>query len=256
MTKEPIALQLFTIRNYLKNYETAKQALSRVKAIGYKAVEIFSISGCVDKQVKEIISDIGLEIICAHCDPMTILNSPEKIIQQAEFFGCKYVGYPWPDKVEFSSKNDVLNLAKKLNYSGCVLKGNGVTLLYHNHNVEFVNFGGDIGLDLIYQNTTSENLQAELDTYWIQNGGGDPVKWIKKLSGRLPLLHLKDYSIVDRNPTYAPVGQGNLDFDAIIEAGLQSKVEWYVVEQDHCIDDVFDSIEYSYNYLIKKFKCS
>ena len=88
-------------------------------------------------------------------------------------------------------------------------------------------------MDYIYQNTKPENLQAEIDTYWVQYGGANPVAWCEKLTGRLPLLHLKDYGIPP--------------------AAEASGCEYYIVEQDTCPGDPFDSIKKSYDYLSGRY---
>ena len=38
-------------------------------------------------------------------------------------------------------------------------------------------------------------FKSELDTYWIQHGGGDPAAWIRQLEGRADIIHLKDMAM-------------------------------------------------------------
>jgi sugar phosphate isomerase/epimerase len=93
-------------------------------------------------------------------------------------------------------------------------------------------------------------LQGEPDTYWIQYGGGDPVAWCEKLSGRLPLLHLKDFAIdAEDNIAMCEIGAGNLDWPRIVAAAERSGCRWYIVEQDTCPGDPVDSLAQSYRYL-------
>ena len=130
------------------------------------------------------------------------------------------------------------------------LPKHGMTLSYHNHALEFVRFGKSTVLDFIYEATNPAHLKAELDTYWVQLGGGDPASWLEKLSGRAPLLHLKDYTIdAKHNPIYTEIGQGNLDWKRVLTAAEKAGTEWLIVEQDTCPGDPFDSIKISYDYL-------
>ena len=93
-------------------------------------------------------------------------------------------------------------------------------------------------------------LLAELDTYWVQAGGGDPVAWCKKMAGRMPLLHLKDYGVgPDGKPHFAEIGNGNLDWPAIISTAEASGTEWFIVEQDVCPGDPFESLAQSFRYI-------
>jgi sugar phosphate isomerase/epimerase len=88
-----------------------------------------------------------------------------------------------------------------------------------------------------------------LDTYWVQHGGGDPAAWILKLKGRMPVIHLKDMVIADKQQTMAEVGEGNLNWPAILSACQEAGVEWYAVEQDICRRNPFESLAISYRNL-------
>jgi sugar phosphate isomerase/epimerase len=125
----------------------------------------------------------------------------------------------------------------------------GLTFSYHNHSFEFVRFGKRTGLDLLYEESDPRYLQAELDTYWIQHGGGDPADWVRKMKGRMPVVHLKDMVIVDGEPTMAEIGEGNLNWPAILAACAEAGVEWYAIEQDICRRDPFESLKISYDNL-------
>ena len=126
----------------------------------------------------------------------------------------------------------------------------GRVLTYHNHATELMHLGEQTVLDYLYQQTDPRHLQGEIDTYWIQYAGSDPVAWCQKLSGRLPLLHLKDYQITAKNlPDFAEIGYGNLNWKAIIAAAETSGCEWFIVEQDACPGDPFDSAKKSFDYI-------
>ena len=75
---------------------------------------------------------------------------------------------------------------------GC--KKHGMTLLYHNHDFEFAKTpDGTYALDQLYAEVPADVLGAEPDTCWIKVGGPDPSEWLKKYSGRCPLVHVKDF---------------------------------------------------------------
>jgi sugar phosphate isomerase/epimerase len=123
------------------------------------------------------------------------------------------------------------------------------TFSYHNHSFELVCFGERTGLDIIYQESDPCYLQAEIDTYWIQHGGGDPAAWVKRMKGRMPVVHLKDMVIAAGEQTMAKVGEGNLNWSAILQACREAEVEWYAIEQDVCQRDPFESLRISYENL-------
>jgi sugar phosphate isomerase/epimerase len=139
--------------------------------------------------------------------------------------------------------------AAQANQIGEQLSKAGLTLSYHNHSFEFVHFGRYTGLDMILQETDPRYLKAELDVYWIQHGGGDPATWIMKMSGRMPVVHLKDMVVLNGQPAMAEIGEGNLNWPTILRACQEATVEWYAVEQDVCQRDPFESLKISYDNL-------
>ena len=123
-------------------------------------------------------------------------------------------------------------------------------LTYHNHALEFLKLDDKTVLDIIYDESNKQNLQAEIDTYWVQLGGGDPAAWCRKLRGRLPLLHLKDcVGTVDNTSQLCEIGSGNLNFKEIVAAAASAGCKWYIVEQDTCPGDPFDSLKISFEYI-------
>ena len=127
----------------------------------------------------------------------------------------------------------------------------GLTFSYHNHAFEFERFPGEAGtaLDLIYNETNPAYVQAEIDVYWVQFGGADPAAWIRRVRNRMPVVHLKDMTMQANQQIMAEVGEGNLNWPAILDACREANVEWYAVEQDRCQRDPFESLAISYRNL-------
>ena len=125
---------------------------------------------------------------------------------------------------------------------------------YHNHHHEFVNLdgpGSETAYDYLRQHL-SRDCWFEVDTYWIQYAGADPAAWIERFAGRLPCVHLKDFGVSgDRKAQMRPVGQGNLNWDRILESCAKANVAWYIVEQDDCNGlDPFECLRASRDYLV------
>jgi len=106
-------------------------------------------------------------------------------------------------------------------------------------------FDGRTGLAILYEDSDPIYFKGEIDTYWIQHGGGDPAAWIRKLKGRMPLVHFKDMVMHGHEQLMAEVGEGNLNWPAILDACREVDVEWYIVEQDTCQRDPFESLAIS-----------
>jgi sugar phosphate isomerase/epimerase len=99
-------------------------------------------------------------------------------------------------------------------------------------------------------------VHIELDTYWVQAGGGEPAEWLARLKGRASLLHLKDYGVDAKGVSmFEEIGQGNLDFGKIMSAAKRAGCRWYIVEQDSDWEDEdpFQSLRMSLAYLKREF---
>ena len=94
---------------------------------------------------------------------------------------------------------------------GC--KKHGMTLLYHNHDFEFAKTpDGTYALDQLYAEVPADVLGAEPDTCWIKVGGPDPSEWLKKYSGRCPLVHVKDFRRKADGVDLLALGEGEQRF--------------------------------------------
>lgn len=250
MKLKQVAAQLYTIRDHLKTPSDIARSLKKVSDIGYQAVQISGMGPIDESELVKILDGEGLVCCATHENGNMILNEPEKVIERLRKLDCTYTAYPHPGGITLDKLADVEALAAKLNASGKLLSEAGIILTYHNHHIEFRRFDGRLMLDVIYENTDPRYLQGEPDTYWIQYGGGDPADWCRKLDGRLPLLHMKDYIITpDNSIAFAEIGSGNLNWPEIIQAAEQSGCEWYIVEQDVCPKDPFESLKSSFDYI-------
>lgn len=256
MKIDQVAAQLYTLRDYLKTPDDIAVTLKKVRQIGYQAVQLSGVGPIDDAELRRILQGEGLICCATHELGHQLFNETAAVIDRLNHFDCKFAAYPWPGDADFSSIAGVLDLAKKLDHAGAALAQDGKALAYHNHSIEFQRLDGRLILDVIFENTDPANLGCELDTYWVQHGGGDPTAWCRKLKGRLPLLHLKDYVITDNKvPTFAEVGFGNLDFKTIVAQAEKSGCQWFQVEQDYCLGHPLDSLKKSFDY-IKENLCT
>jgi sugar phosphate isomerase/epimerase len=248
-----VAAQLYTLRDHLKTPADIAASLKKVRAIGYEAVQASGLGPIDDAELLKMLKGEGLTLCATHEPSDEIRKNVDKVIDHLQKLNCKYTAYPYPAGVDFSKPADVDLLIKDLDAAGEKMAKAGQVLTYHNHAHEFFKFQGKPLLEYIYAKTNPRFLQGEIDTYWVWAGGADPVEWCRKLKGRLPLLHIKDYGAgADGKPFFAEIGNGNLDFPAIIAAAEESGTEWFIVEQDTCPGDPFESLATSFRYIKDK----
>lgn len=250
MTDSVIAAQLYTVRDYTKTAEAVAETLKKVRAIGYEAVQI-SAFGPVDPQaVKQMLDDNGLVCCITHIGYDRLKDDLPAVIDQHRLWDCKHVAIGSMPQQFRAGVDGVRQFAAEANEIGRQLAEADLTFSYHNHSFEFARAGDTTLMDILFSETDPRYVMAELDTYWVQHGGADPAAWIRRMKNRMPVVHLKDMTIQDgKTQVMAEVGEGNLNWPAILDACREAGVEWYAIEQDICQRDPFESLAISYQNL-------
>ncbi|MCZ6632232.1 MAG: sugar phosphate isomerase/epimerase [bacterium] len=242
-----IAAQMYTVRDFTKTPEDIAESLKKVKAIGYDAMQVSGFGPIDPQELKHMADGEGLDIIATHTGFDRMRDDTQAVIDEHLLWNCKYPAIGGlPQTYREGGEGGYLRFARDASEVGRTLAEAGLTFAYHNHNFEFQKFGNRTALELILQETDPKVLQLEIDVYWVQAGGADPAAWIRKARARIDLVHVKDMAIEGREQRFAEVGEGNLNWPAILEAGRESGTRWYIVEQDRCYDrDPFDSLKIS-----------
>ncbi len=251
MKIEQVAAQLYTVREFTKTADDLANTFRRLREIGFHAAQVSAVGPIPPEEIRRMADGEGITICATHEPTDTILNEPESVVERLDKLGTTYTAVPnFGLSYDIAKLEDVDLIISKMEAAGAVLRKGGKVLTYHNHAREFAWHEGAPVLERIYGGTSPEHLQGEIDTYWVQFGGACPVEWCRKLAGRLPLLHIKDYAIgFDNKPYFAEIGYGNLNFKAIIEAAEASGCEWFIIEQDICPGNPFDSLRKSFDYI-------
>ena len=239
-----IAAQLYTVRDFTQTPDGVVETLKKVAAAGYEAVQLSALAPMDPRELRNICDGEGLAICSTHIDYGQMRDEPEKVIEEHHILGCKYPaigGMP----SEYRNAQDFVGFAKDASEVVARLAEAGLIFGYHNHNWELEKFGGRTVLQIFFEESDPRYFTFELDTYWVQAGGGSPVDWINKLKGRMPLLHLKDMTMRGGQQIMAEIGEGNLDWPGILAAAKDAGVVWYIVEQDTCERDPFESLKIS-----------
>jgi sugar phosphate isomerase/epimerase len=253
MQLSQVAIQLYTLRDHCGTaLELAKTART-VRAIGYTAVQIAGLSPTISETEQvAIFRDEGLRICSTHEPGRKILGETEAVIERLRKLGTNLTAYSSPNGVNLQNPDEVDALIQKLDVAGARFRAAGMTLGYHNHGFEFYRPrpGGPLLLERIYDEIPPEHLVGELDTFWVQRGGGDVVDWVRRLKGRQPFIHLKDFKVDHAGEiSFCEIGAGTLPFARIIAEAEAGGCEWFIVEQDSCPGDPFSSIKQSLDYI-------
>lgn len=243
-----LALQLYSIREDLE--KDFMGTLLKVKELGFEGGELAGLYGYSAKEVREMFAKAELIPISAHVAYQDLIVDIEGVVKQYKEIGCQYIVIPYlPQDLRYGTEKypKVVEDIKKI---GAVCKENGITLLYHNHDFEFEkDENGEYVLDVLYKEVSADLLQTEIDTCWVNVGGENPCDYVRKYTGRAPIVHLKDFVGTRSNNMYKligiesndeqsskfefrPLGYGVQKIQDIVDAAKDAGASWIVAEQD------------------------
>lgn len=233
-----IGIAPYTFRNSFPHGVAA--TLDTIQQMGFTEIE--GGGGDMDPhEYKKLCDARGLSIPSTGGDYNQLLNDPTETIERARIYGANYIVVFWiPHDVGNFNFENAKKAAEDFNKIGKVLKENGLTLAYHAHGYEFQPHGDGTLLDYLMENTNPEYVSFEMDVFWIQYGGGDPVALLEKYGNRWKLMHLKDMKhgikkdlrgLTDPEFDVA-LGTGQVDIEGIIRAAQKAGVAHYFIEDE------------------------
>ena len=159
----PVALQVYSVReDAQKDFAGTMQ---KIKDMGYQGVELAGLYGLPAAEVRGILDQIGLACVSAHVPLADLLSDLDGTLDLYVTIGCKYVAIPYLEENRRPGTEGFAAVLKAIPAIGQACKERQMTLLYHNHDFEFVRMpDGSYGLDYLYATVPANLLQTELDT--------------------------------------------------------------------------------------------
>ncbi|HEX7875780.1 MAG TPA: sugar phosphate isomerase/epimerase [Sphingobium sp.] len=275
----PIGLQMYTLgQDVARNLDAAFTA---VAALGYRDIELPHLFGKPVADVAAAARRAGLTISSLHLPAgnwgptaLSFDDSPQKIADNVLALGARHVVLPLaPLPQKFAVRPgetpggaisrslraggaDVWKgVAAYLNERASALKPMGVTVGYHNHNVEFAPIGDVTGWDILVEQCDRALVDFEIDIGWVTSAGLDPVAFLRPLRGRVSRMHVKDVAATTRanfdlSMDPAEVGSGKLDWASILPAAYKAGIRHFYVEQEPPFKiPVMDAVRIAHDYL-------
>lgn len=229
----PFGIQLYTLRNELPG--KARELLQQLAEQGYSYIESYEGPEGIywnhsPKAFKEYLDGLGLKMISTHCD---VSKNFERKAADAASIGLKYLICPWVGPQR--SIDAYKKIAQQFNEMGAVCKKNGIRFAYHNHDYSFKPMDGQFPQAVLLKETDPDLVDFEMDLYWINYAGQDPLQWMTNNPNRFKLCHIKDKS---RAPypkegyLSVDLGTGSIDFKKILPKAVLQGMEYLIVEQE------------------------
>ncbi|MFM7322066.1 MAG: sugar phosphate isomerase/epimerase family protein [Armatimonadota bacterium] len=254
-----LAVQMYTVREFVRDRNGFLDALQRIAAMGYAGVQLSAI-GAMDTDAPEVgasaaggvLADLGLAAVATHRPWSRLRDETDREIEFHHALGCDYAaigGLPDDYLREGSAgfRRFIDDAAPVIHR----LRSAGIRFGYHNHAHEFQRDHA-AGSPPWYETLIAlggPDFHLEVDVYWAWHAGVDPVDLLARCAGRVPVIHVKDRAVGANGPEIAAIGEGNLPWGSILPACGTAGVEWLAVEQDTCPRDPFDCLASSRRYL-------
>ncbi|WP_419803273.1 sugar phosphate isomerase/epimerase family protein [Mucilaginibacter sp.] len=260
-----IGLQLYTVRDAMA--KDPASTLAKVSKLGYNSVEGATYTGTEKfygmdpAEFSRLLKRNGLIMPSSHyrlgdektngeMPRGTIMQDWGKAVDDAATVGLKYMVCAYLSESERGGTDRYKHIAEQFNKAGETCKKAGIQLCYHNHDFEFKQENGKFMYEVLLENTDKNLVKMEMDLYWVNKAGQDPIVLINANPGRFPLWHIKD---MDKTPEhgFTEVGNGSIDFKKIFKYADKAGLKYFFVEQDKTPGDPFNSISQSIAYIKK-----
>ena len=228
----PIAVQMYTLRDA----GTLDAQLKIVHDAGVHAVETVGTQNVSAAELKQLLDKYSIRAIASHVQLADLRNDLDRVVAFNRAVGNTTLVVPYLEKEQ--RPTDAAGwtaLGTELGQIARRVQAQGMTLAYHNHDFELVEFDGRTGLELLFD-AAGPALKTELDLAWVARSGHDPAAMLGRFHGRMFAVHAKDNAPKGQGADeggFAALGQGVLDWNAILPAAADASVRWYIIEHDH-----------------------
>ncbi len=213
---------------------------------------------------KGLVEDAGLSVVSLHADLGSLEREADAVAAEARELGTDKLVITGMYRFDYSDEKAVRELADRLNKAGEGLRKAGLSLLYHNHNVELLPVKPGLrAYDILISDTDPEHVNFEFDSYWFTDGGADAKEWMRRLGKRMKLWHVTDRGARQSSPAMTPIlkcdsmelGTGNMDLDGLRAIAVENGIGAVVLESHkNWIDnDPIKSLELSAKWLNGRF---
>ena len=236
-----IGLQLYSLRDLVKE-EGIQKVLETASKMGYKNLETASydngkIYGLAPAEFKKMVNDLGMKCTSAHLGQAftkekeaEVMSWWDQAIDAHNELGVKYMVQPWMPVTDQTTLDDLKMYCDYFNTVGYKTAAASIAFGYHNHA-----FTSRIKTNQIF---------FEMDVYWVQEGGGDPVAYLKNRPSQFKAVHIKDEKEIGAS--------GKMNFKPIFDQMYANNIkDWYVEVEQYTQNDPVASVQQSYDYLNK-----
>lgn len=274
-----VGLQLMMLKDRI-NEKGMYEVLREVRELDIDSVEVSQVE-MTDELIDDLVrgkADFGVETaamsasIAPGGNGFALETEFDRAVEACRKTGSRFLRIGMMPFTAMTSKAATEEWAASVEPYAARLAEQGITLCYHNHHVDLIQFEGERIFDIVRR--VAPSLLFEVDLHWVQRGGMAPLDMLEAYAGACKLIHVKDFRVapmpadaverfeakeLDMKDFYgiflslaqfAEVGQGNMNWPALLPAAEKAGAEYFLIEQDDTYGrDPIDCIRESREYL-------
>jgi len=199
------------------------------------------------KEKIDAVRRVGLEVTGAHIFLLQFIPGGfdailPQMLETAEENDLRYYVYcPMIGQID-----EMKEKLPSVQRAAAALNEANVDLLFHNHESELEDEGGDCVFDFLMREVPQ--MKLEPDVGWVLAAGVDPVALMKKYNEKIRIIHFKDLDVgkvkADRDHCFRAVGEGDLPLQRILEyvRRLPLYETGYIIDQDASEGDMIEDL--------------
>lgn len=238
-----ISVQLYTLRDQMGQDPVG--TLRELGKMGYRYVETAGLAGKSAKEFRAILQDANLKASGMHVGYGACDTEMNKVLDEAQTLGSPYVIVPGLPGEAIQRGWEWVGT--KLQEFGEKASARKIGFAYHNHAHEFDIVDKKLAYDRLFAAACPDHVKCQIDLWWAYYGLVDPAKLVRRYGTRVRLVHLKDGKGRGDAPQ-AEAGQGVMDWNRVLAACDEAKVEFGVVELDTCPRPPLESVRMCLDY--------
>ena len=228
-----------------------RQAIDEVSAVGFKGIQLRTSAlpefGDTPGALKELLKSRGLTMVAfssgnVRIDPQFEAEDIDVHMKHARF--VRDVGGLYLQLTDTRPKRalvaaDYQRLGRLLTEIGKRTADIGIPVAYHNHMNNIGERPEEV--DRVLDATDPRYVKVLLDIAHYQQGGGDPVRAVRRYADRILFLHIKDVQSPlpgntgdpMRSYRFVEIGRGKVDVKGVFAALAEVRFKgWAIVELD------------------------
>lgn len=232
-----IGIQVSSLKPLLLTEAQVETAFGRMKELGSHVVQLQWIDPAVpidaiarilkNKQIRSVSVQDFYDLVTANLDYYTRLNAATS--------GTWLCVSRIPERLK--SREGLDGYIQELRHLQKRLDPLGQKVCFHPVTPDYTAVPGMNAVEYLLE--AMPELEVCLDLYHLNRNCGDMPGFIRKYSGRICMVHFKD----SRDGKLVPTGQGDTNWDGVVDACLEAGVPYAFAEQETWERDPYDCLK-------------